>query len=315
MPGGFDARDDDSSPPCDLRTAGRRAGPGTRRTVEGFGHPIRPYAAANVVDLQRQGRAIEPAYRTVIALLRGAFRFNRWEIRVTGTEHVPTAGGAVIATNHVGYLDFTFVGYGVLEAPGKRLTRFAAKKETFDHKVSGPLMRAMKHIPVDRGGAASDTIDHAVGLLRAGELVGMFPESTISQSFVPLPAKTGTVRMAQQAGVPIVPGAVWGSQRLFTKGRPRDLRRKDVIITVDFGAPLLVGPDDDRGEATAELMDRIGSLVDTASRNYPQQPATGEDPWWVPAHLGGTAPTPAEAEQLARDAAAERRARRQAGGA
>lgn len=254
---------------------------------------------------------MEPVYRSVIGTLMTVFRAQRWDVRTTGTEHVPRTGGAIIATNHVGYLDFTFVGYGVRQAPGKRLVRFAAKKETFDHPVSGPLMRAMRHIPVDRSGAAAATIDHAVGLLRDGELVGMFPESTISQSFVPLPGKKGTVRMAQQAGVPIVPGAVWGSQRLFTKGRPRALGTRNVVITVDFGAPLHPAADDDPGEVTDELMDRIRAMADAAARAYPQSPAPDEDPWWVPAHLGGTAPTPEQAQARARaDADERRRARR-----
>ena len=253
---------------------------------------------------------MEPVYRSVIGTLLGIFRAQKWDIRVSGTEHVPRTGGAIIATNHVGYLDFTFVGYGVRQAPGKRLVRFAAKKETFDHPVSGPLMRAMKHTPVDRAGAASATIEHAVGLLRSGELVGMFPESTISQSFVPLKGKSGTVRMAQEAGVPIVPGAVWGSQRLFTKNRPRALGTRDVVISVDFGPPIHPRPDDDPAAVTEDLMGRIGVLVDAAARRYPQAPAPGQDPWWVPAHLGGTAPTPEQAQEMARADAARRRARR-----
>jgi 1-acyl-sn-glycerol-3-phosphate acyltransferase len=256
---------------------------------------------------------VEPVYRTVVGLCLATFKVQGWDVRVTGTEHVPDTGPAIIATNHIGYLDFIFAGYGVLQAPGRRLVRFAAKKETFDHPVSGPLMRAMRHVPVDRGGRASEAIEIATQLLREGELVGMFPEATISRSFVPLPGKTGTVRMAQDAGVPIVPGAVWGSQRLFTKGRPRRLGQRDVVITVDLGAPMTVAPDANPQVATDELMGRIGGLVDTAQRRYPQQPTAGEDPWWVPAHLGGTAPTPEEAETLARDEAARRRARRAEG--
>ena len=248
---------------------------------------------------------MEPVYRSVIAACKTIFRARRWDVQVSGGEHVPDQGGAVIATNHIGYIDFIFVGYGVLQStPDERLTRFAAKKEAFDHAVSGPLMRAMKHIPVDRQGDATRTIDHAVELLQQGELVGMFPEATVSQSFVPLPGKTGTVRMAQRAGVPIVPGAVWGSHRLFPKGRPRDLRR-DVVVTVDFAEPLHPGPDDDPQEVTDRLMDSIGALVDHAQRTYPQSPGPGEDPWWLPRHLGGTAPTPEEA----RAAALERRER------
>jgi 1-acyl-sn-glycerol-3-phosphate acyltransferase len=252
---------------------------------------------------------VEPVYRTVIGTLLAAFRVQDWDVRVSGTEHVPRTGGAIIATNHVGYLDFTFVGYGVRQAPGRRLVRFAAKQETFDHPVSGPLMRAMRHIPVDRAGDPTASIDHAVGLLRDGELVGMFPEATISRSFVPLPGKSGTVRMAQRAGVPIVPGAVWGSQRLFTKGRPRALGTRHVAITVDFGAPMHPSPDDDAAAVTEQLMGRIGALADAAARAYPQSPTAGEDPWWVPAHLGGTAPTPEEAQATARAEAARRRDR------
>ena len=250
---------------------------------------------------------MEPVYRTVIGLCIATFKAKRWDIRVSGHEHVPATGGAIIATNHISYVDFVFVGFGVRVAtPDKRLVRFAAKREVFDHKVSGPLMRAMKHIPVDRAGAASATIDESVSRLQQGQLVGMFPESTISQSFVPLPGKNGTVRMAQQAGVPIIPGAVWGTHRLMTKGRPRDFR-SNVVMTVDFDAPMHVVPDDDPNEATAELMGRIGTLADKAQRSYPQAPEAGEDPWWVPAHLGGTAPTPAEAEAWAKEAARKRR--------
>jgi 1-acyl-sn-glycerol-3-phosphate acyltransferase len=73
----------------------------------------------------------------------------------------------------------------------------------------------------------------------------MFPEATISRSFVPLEAKTGTVTDGPAAGAPIVPVAVWGSHRLFTKGQPRDLRQRDVVVTVDIGAPIepARGPD------------------------------------------------------------------------
>ena len=258
--------------------------------------------------------AFEPVYRGVIGALVATFTAQRWTVRTTGGEHVPRTGGAIVATNHVGYLDFVVSGYSVRDVtPDKRLVRYAAKKEVFDHPVSGPLMRAMKHIPVDRGaGAASSTIDVAVEKLRAGELVGMFPESTISRSFVPLPGRTGTVRMAQAAGVPIVPGAIWGSQRLYTKGRsPKELATtRRVLVTVDWSEPMWFDADEDPQVGTDRLMERLGSLVDTASRNYPDRPARGEDPWWVPAHLGGTAPTPEPARARAEAAAAERRAKR-----
>ena len=252
---------------------------------------------------------MDPVYRPVVQLAIAAFTLKRWRVRVTGGHHVPERGGAIIATNHIGYLDFIVAGYAVRRATRRnRLVRFAAKQEVFDHPVSGPLMRGMKHIPVDRGGDVERTMEMAVAHLRDGELVGMFPEATISRSFVPLPGKTGTVRMAQRAGVPIVPAAIWGSQRLWTKGRPRDFSAR-VLLTVDFGEPVAVDPDDDAGAATERLMERIGALVDTAQRRYPEAPAPGEE-WWQPAHLGGTAPSPEEAAAQAAEEAAARRRRR-----
>src|SRR5215210_509940 len=153
----------------------------------------------------------------------------KWPVMPSGTENIPTSGPAVIATNHVGYLDFVFVGYGA-RASG-RLVRFMAKQEIFKHPVAGPLMRGMKHIPADRFGQAGIAIQHSIDLLKKGEVVGMFPEGTISRSFVPAEGKTGAARIAMEAGAPLIPGAVWGSQRILTKGRPKNFQRK-VAITV-----------------------------------------------------------------------------------
>ena len=75
-----------------------------------------------------------------------------------------------------------------------------AKKEVFDHRVSGPLMRGMKHIPVDRPGAAADSYRLAVEALRRGEIVGVFPEATISESYELKEFKSGAARMALEAG-------------------------------------------------------------------------------------------------------------------
>lgn len=252
---------------------------------------------------------MDPVYRPVIGAVLTMFRAMGWDLRFTGTEHIPTTGGGVVATNHVGYLDFTFVGAGV-RTVDKRLLRFLAKQEVFDHRVSGPLMRGMKHIPVDRGGKAVESLHAAEDALRRGELIGMFPESTISRSFVPLPGKTGAARMAIDTGTPLIPGAVWGSQRIWTKGRPRSFTR-GVVITVDYGPPI---PTEGRSaeDVTADLMDAIGTMVDKAQRNYPVEPVGDDDRWWVPAHLGGTAPTPQEAAEIAEREAAERRARRDA---
>src|SRR5688500_2121230 len=96
----------------------------------------------------------EPVYRPVIALAKGGFQGLGIRFDITGAENVPASGGAVMAINHTGYLDFTCAGLAA--QPAGRMVRFMAKKEVFDHKVAGPLMRGMKHIAVDRvSGAGS----------------------------------------------------------------------------------------------------------------------------------------------------------------
>jgi 1-acyl-sn-glycerol-3-phosphate acyltransferase len=253
---------------------------------------------------------VNPVYASVIGVVLFIFRVLRWKVRVTGVEHVPAAGPGVVATNHIGYLDFVFAGYGVRKQ-GKRRLRFVAKREVFDHRISGPLMRAMGHIPVDRGGNTMKAMREVSNALAGGDLVGMFPEGTISRSFVPLPGRPGAAKMAIESGVPLIPGAVWGTQRIFTKGRkPRPA--VGTTVTVVFGPPIAYEPGEDPLVVHERLMAAIGELVDRLQREYPDIPAGPDDAWWQPAHLGGSAPTPEEALRRAQEDSAERRRRRAA---
>ncbi|MGK5171756.1 lysophospholipid acyltransferase family protein [Geodermatophilus sp. CPCC 205761] len=233
-------------------------------------------------------------YRLVIRVALIIFRLLRFQFDVRGSQHVPATGGAIICSNHVSYLDFTFLGLAAL--PQQRLVRFMAKASVFHHRFSGPFMRAMQHIPVDRRAGAA-AFESAVRALKDGHVVGVFPEATISSSFMVKDLKAGAARMAVDAGVPVIPAAVWGGQRVATKGHSVDLKR-NVPITVILGEPIVPGP----GEKTQQLLRRVRAameeLVEEAQRTYPAQPAGPEDRWWLPAHLGGTAPTPEEAEQL-----------------
>jgi 1-acyl-sn-glycerol-3-phosphate acyltransferase len=233
-------------------------------------------------------------YRLVIRFALVVFRLLGFRFDVRGAEHVPTAGGAVICSNHVSYLDFTFLGLAAL--PRHRLVRFMAKISVFHNRFSGPLMRAMHHIPVDRKAGAA-AFDLAVRALKDGEVIGVFPEATISSSFRVKELKAGAARMALDAGVPVLPTAVWGGQRLFTKHHPIELRR-GVAVTVLLGEPIRPEP----GEEPRRLLQRIRTameeLLDEAQRTYPQQPSGPDDLWWQPAHLGGTAPTPEQALRL-----------------
>ena len=239
---------------------------------------------------------MEYVYRPVIGTALALFKAMSWKVRSFGTENIPTSGPVVLASNHIGYLDFVFVGYAARERG--RLVRFMAKKEVFDHKISGPLMRGMKHIPVDRFAKASDAVDAAVRCLRSGEAVGMFPEGTISRSFVPRAGKTGAARMAMESNALLLPCATWGTQRILTKDRPKNYQRK-VAMDVYIGEPVEYDPKGDVAEVTGRLMDAIGVLVEKAQANYPHEPAGPSDKWWLPAHMGGTAPTVAEADAKA----------------
>src|ERR671912_852440 len=166
-------------------------------------------------------------YRVVIRLALVVFHLFRFRFDVRGSEHVPTSGGAIICSNHVSFFDFTFLGLGAL--PQRRLVRFMAKAAVFDHWFAGRFMRAMQHIPVDRR-AGTAAFEAAVRALKDGEVVGVFPEATISTSFTVKDLKAGAARMAVDAGVPLIPAAVWGGQRVATRGRVKF--RRNVPVTV-----------------------------------------------------------------------------------
>jgi 1-acyl-sn-glycerol-3-phosphate acyltransferase len=147
----------------------------------------------------------------------------------------------------------------------------------------------MHHIPVDRSAGAA-AYAHALEALRSGEIVGVFPESTIARSYVQRPLKSGAARLAIEAGVPLIPVLTWGGHRVWTSGRrPRWQRRVPVILWVD--QPLAIAADDTPATLTDKLAARLRELLDEALAAYP---ATDEDrrSWWWPAHLGGAAPTP-----------------------
>ncbi|MEV4442373.1 lysophospholipid acyltransferase family protein [Streptomyces sp. NPDC049577] len=234
----------------------------------------------------------ELVYPPVIGVARTMFKALDLRFDIKGTEHVPQRGGAVLVSNHIGYLDFIFCG--VAARPAKRLVRFMAKESVFRHKVSGPLMRAMKHIPVDRA-AGTDAYKHALSALRSGEVIGVFPEATISTSFTLKNFKSGAARLAQEAGVPLLPMALWGTQRLWTKGHKRNLGRDHIPVSIRVGEPMEADPAESAEGITERLRSRVQELLESAQRAYPVRAEGPADSWWIPAHLGGTAPAPAEA--------------------
>ncbi|WP_338887519.1 lysophospholipid acyltransferase family protein [Rhodococcus sovatensis] len=244
---------------------------------------------------------MEPVYRSVIGIARVVFAFEGLKFQVEGEENIPASGGAVIAVNHTGYLDFTYAGLPPRRV--KRYIRFMAKKEVFDNKISGPIMRSLKHIPVDRG-AGAESYKAAVSDLRKGELVGVYPEATISRSFEIKEFKSGAARMAIEAGVPIIPTVIWGAQRVWTKGFPKRLGRTKTPISIAVGAPI--DPDGPPDELTEKLHTTMKEMLLKLQEGYEHEPGA----YWVPARLGGSAPTLAEADKLdAADGAARNAAR------
>jgi 1-acyl-sn-glycerol-3-phosphate acyltransferase len=246
-------------------------------------------------------------YPPIIVAAKTGFRVLGQKIRISGAQHVPRDGGVLLAVNHVGYVDFV---YGGLAAnPSGRRVRFMAKRELFDHRWTGPLMRSLHHIRVDRAeGEAS--MRTAIDYLKAGEAVGIFPEATISRALELKEFKTGAVRIAAEAGVPVVPVILWGTQRMMTKDHPRDFSRGRTI-TISVGTPMRPVGDDPAAE-TAQLREVMSSMLDEAVRAYP---AAEQPPgcWWLPQRYGGSAPSLEEASAMDAEeqrVRAERRAAR-----
>lgn len=246
------------------------------------------------------------AYPPVIVTAKTLFRMLGMRFQISGTEHIPRRGGAVLACNHISYVDFVFAGLAA--QPSDRLVRFMAKKEAFDHRLGGLVMNAFHHIPVDRerGHASLET---AVSYARAGEVVGIFPEATISRSMQIKEIKTGAVRIAADAGVPLIPMVVWGTQLLKTKDHPSDLWGRGKTIGLHVAPPLEVAGRDPVAE-TERLRTTMSTLLDHAISTYPVAPL-GQ--WWAPASAGGRAPTPERAAELDAAEKAARAARKNAG--
>ncbi len=235
---------------------------------------------------------MEFPYTPVIGLARTVFFLQGLRFTILGEENVPAVGGAVMAINHTGYFDFTYAGLAA--RPRGRLVRFMAKKSVFGHRVTGPLMRGMKHIPVDRH-AGQGAIEAGLAAVRAGEIVGIFPEATMSRSFELKPFKGGAARIARDGGVPLLPTTLWGSQRVWTKDAPKHRLRSNTPIHITVGQPLHLAPDADLNEATEQLRLAMAGQLAAQQAAYPRM--TGDDLRYLPARLGGTAPTPEQAHE------------------
>lgn len=204
---------------------------------------------------------MELVYGPLAETVKAAVRVMGWRLVVDNGEVVPREGPAVLACNHVSYLDPIMVGLAT-ERRG-RLPRFMAKRELFGVPVFGALLRQMRHVPVDRRGAAARSIPDAVTRLAEGHVLVIFPEATIRPAFDPANGKSGAARLAMDAGVPLIPVGLWGGQALATKGDKIHARR-GVTLAVFLGEPLWPQDGEDAKALTWRLMSRIGELADAA---------------------------------------------------
>jgi len=225
-------------------------------------------------------------YPPVIALVKGFWRYLGLQFDFQGDENIPRKGGAILAINHVSYLDFALAGTAAL--PVKRYVRFMAKKELFDNKIAGPLLRGMHHINVDRSNGSASFVA-ALHALKSGDIIGIFPEGTISTSFEIKGLKSGAVRLAVGAGVPLIPTIVWGGQRVYTKGVKPNFKRGKTPVAVLFGDAITYSPDADIEAAELHLRQVMMGMLRQVQENYPDS-HVGQR--WAPTRLGGTAPAP-----------------------
>jgi 1-acyl-sn-glycerol-3-phosphate acyltransferase len=178
-----------------------------------------------------------------------------YRLRVEGMERVPRSGGLVVASNHISTLDPPVVGVSV-----PREIHFMAKKELFEGRWLGPIIRGLRAFPVDRRGGDIGAIKGALRRLTGGLAVGIFAQGTRNAGDAD--ALDGAAFLAQRAGVPILPAAVWREGRHYR---------------VRFGEPLL--PEgrskEEMAALTDQLMERVRDLLPERALPTPEREAEG----------------------------------------
>ena len=220
---------------------------------------------------------VDAVYPAAKAVFFPWLRFGlRWTIE--GESNIPEHGPTILASNHVSYPDPLTLAW-LADRRGRRI-RFLAKAELFAKPGLGPLLRAAHQIPVRRGTSESaGALSAAVEALRKGECVAVFPEGTISEDLEPMRGKSGTARLAQETGVPVVPVGLWGTHRIMTKGRKPHLSWGVAQVAV-VGTPVRIAEGERVKDATLRVMDAITDCVARARSIYPQRPGPGDDAWW-----------------------------------
>jgi 1-acyl-sn-glycerol-3-phosphate acyltransferase len=207
---------------------------------------------------------LESTYLLAKAILKPWLRtWFRWSLE--GVENIPREGPALLAFNHIAYLDPLAAAYAVDKA--KRVPRFLAKGELFDDKKIGWVLKGAKQIRVERGSKeAPMALDHAIDAIARGEVIVIFPEGTITMDadLSPMPAKTGAARLSLATGVPITPCAVWGTANVWGKGSRKNWKpRQDLAVRIGEPIHLTGSPDvaEDWAAGGERVMEQISALL------------------------------------------------------
>jgi len=200
-----------------------------------------------------------PHYNFVLWFLSSLFRLlGGYEVQ--GVDNIPRTGGALIAGNHISFLDPPAVGSAL-----PRRSYYFAKQQLFQIPIFSLIIRKFYAFPVHREGLDRTAICNAVNLLRAGELVTMFPEGTRSPDGKLQDASRGAAFIANMADVPIIPCALVGTDKVLPRGAWYLHRGK---IAVSFGEMIDVrdycepdGHEIDLAAATEALMTSIAKML------------------------------------------------------
>jgi 1-acyl-sn-glycerol-3-phosphate acyltransferase len=172
-------------------------------------------------------------------------------IYVMGDERRPRKGPFILAANHISHFDPP-----IIAAVIRQKVDWMAMAEFFPHPLLGRILRAIDCLPTDRHRAERRTIRDAIERLKAGRILGMFPEGGIRDGTASVlegaPLRPGVSALAHIAGAPIVPCVILGSDRLYAKTAWRPLRRTPIWIGYGNAIPVS-GSNGNRGETEQQV--------------------------------------------------------------
>jgi len=197
-------------------------------------------------------------------------------VEISGIEHIPADGPALIVGNHRSYFD-PLVMATVIARAGRNV-RGLGKKEVFDAPVIGPMAKAVGGIRVDRGTGSDEPLEAAAAALSSGEAVMLMPQGTIPRGpafFDPdLKGRWGAARLAAETGAPVIPVGLWGTEKVW----PRNARLPKLTpdfqpkVTATVGPPVELGRSDPATDTKAIMAAIVALLPEEARRPHEPTP-------------------------------------------